>query len=68
VQVTLSYNEAARWMDGSERVDRVPLTPELFAWVGGWVEAHYRPPEKKQRIRPQSFESREGRFRNRIDE
>ena len=25
-------------MDGGESVDRVPMTPELFAWVGEYVE------------------------------
>ena len=28
-QCTLSYNEAARWMDSNERVERVPAWPEL---------------------------------------
>lgn len=61
-QATLSYNEAARWMDGGERVERTPAWIELAAWLGEWVEANYRP-EPKQRRRPKSFEGREGRFR-----
>lgn len=52
--VTASYAEAARWMDAGERVDRVPMPHELFAWVGGYVERNYRPEPKKKR-RPQSF-------------
>jgi hypothetical protein len=61
--VTLSYEEASRWMDGGENVDSVPLPPELFAWVGEFVEKHYRP-EPKKRIKPRSFvhpRDREGR-------
>ena len=59
---TLSYNEAARWMDSNERVERVPVWPELAAWMGEWVEANYRP-EPKKRQRPRSFEGKEGKFR-----
>ena len=59
---TLSYNEAARWMDGSERVERTPAWPELAAWLAEWVQANYRP-EPKKRQRPRSFEGKEGRFR-----
>jgi hypothetical protein len=61
-QVTLSYNEAARWMDGGERVERCAAWPELAAWMGEWVEANYRP-EPKKRVKPRSFEGKEGRFR-----
>ncbi len=61
---TLSYNEAARWMDSSERVERVPAWPELAAWMGEWVEANYRPEPKKRR-KPRSFEGKEGRLRER---
>jgi hypothetical protein len=61
-QATLSYNEAARWMDGGEKVDRVVAWPELVEWMGAWVEANYRP-EPKKRQRPRSFEGKEGRLR-----
>lgn len=63
-QATLSYNEAARWMDSSERVERVPVWPELVAWMGEWVEQNYRPEPKKRR-KPRSFEGKEGKFRER---
>ena len=52
--VTVSYAEAARWMDAGESVDRVPMPPELVPWVSGYVERNYRPEPKKKR-RPQSF-------------
>lgn len=61
-QATLSYNEAARWMDSNERVERVPAWHELAAWMGRWVEDNYRPEPKKRR-RPQSFEGKEGQLR-----
>jgi hypothetical protein len=51
---TVSYDEASRWMDGGESVDRVPMPPDLFGWVGEFVEKNYRFTPKK-RIRPQSF-------------
>jgi hypothetical protein len=61
-QATLSYNEAARWMDGGEKVERVVMWPELAAWMGEWVEANYRPEPKKRR-KPRSFEGKEGVLR-----
>jgi hypothetical protein len=61
-QATLSYNEAARWMDGGEKVERVPAWPELVLWMGEWVELNYRP-EPKKRQKPRSFEGKEGQLR-----
>jgi hypothetical protein len=61
-QATLSYNEAARWMDGGEKVERAVAWPELTAWMGQWVEDNYRPEPKKRR-KPRSFEGKEGRLR-----
>jgi hypothetical protein len=61
---TLSYNEAARRMDGGERVERASLWPEIAAWLAGWVEENYKP-EPKKRQRPKSFEGKEGRLRGR---
>ena len=52
--VSLSYNEAGRWLDAQERVDNVPLAPDLAAWLQAWTDEHYRPEPKKRR-RPQSF-------------
>lgn len=65
-QATLSYNEAARWMDGSERVERALAWPELAEWMAEWVERNYRPEPKKRR-RPRSFEGKEGRLRQEGD-
>ena len=63
-QATLSYHEAARWMDAGERVERTLAWPELTAWMGEWVEANFKP-EPKKRLRPRSFEGKEGRLRER---
>jgi hypothetical protein len=63
-QATLSYNEAARWMDSAERVERVGLWADMTVWMGEWVEANYRP-ERKVRQRPKSFKGKEGRLRER---
>jgi hypothetical protein len=54
VRLTVSLNEAERWFDAGHRVDGVPMPPEVLSWVGGWVEANYRP-EPKKRVRPRSF-------------
>ena len=54
VSVSLSYNEAGRWLDAQERVDNVPLQPELVEWLAAYTAEHYRP-EPKRRQRPASF-------------
>src|SRR6267378_372059 len=52
--VTVSYDEASRWMDGGEQVDSVAMPAGLFAWVGEFVEKDYRR-ERKKGIKPRSF-------------
>ena len=53
--VTVSYNEAARMMDGGARVDGVAMPAEWVPWLEEYVKKHYRPEPKKKRIRPPSF-------------
>jgi hypothetical protein len=53
--ITVSYNEAARQMDGGARVDGVPLPAEWLGWLDEYVRRHYKPEPKKKRIRPPSF-------------
>lgn len=53
--VTLSYHEAARWLDAQERVDPVPLPEPVRDWLQGFTAIHYRP-EPRQRRRPASFQ------------
>ena len=55
LDVTVSFEEAGRWMDGGHSVDSVAMPTEVFAWVGDYVEKNYRP-EPKKRIKPRSFQ------------
>jgi hypothetical protein len=52
--VSLSYNEAGRWLDAQERVDNLPLPDDVCAWLQAFNDAYYRP-EPKKRSRPASF-------------
>lgn len=45
--LTVSYHEGARWIDGGETVDGVPLPPELLPWIAQYVAENYRPEPKK---------------------
>ena len=54
LHVTASSDEATRWLDGGHAVDGVPMPPEIYAWVGDYVEKNYRPQPQK-RIKPRSF-------------
>ncbi|HJV73732.1 MAG TPA: DUF3305 domain-containing protein [Noviherbaspirillum sp.] len=54
-RVTLSYNEAARLMDGGEQVDTVPASQEIIGYLTAFVQQYYRPEPKKKRRKP-SFE------------
>ena len=54
--VSVSYEEAGRWLDAQERVDSVPLDPAVAAWLRDYTDATYRPEPRKRR-RPQSFVS-----------
>ena len=53
--VTLSYNEAARLMDGGEQVDTLPASRQVIDWLQEFIGLHYRPEAKKKRKKP-SFE------------
>jgi len=61
---TLSYNEAARRMDGGEQVERASAWPDLAAWLSEYVATNYKP-EPKRRRKPDSFKGKEGRLRER---
>jgi hypothetical protein len=48
VIVTVSYNEAARFMDGGEQVDSVRMIPEIARWVQPFVAANYKPEPRRK--------------------
>ncbi|MEP7181214.1 MAG: DUF3305 domain-containing protein [Betaproteobacteria bacterium] len=48
--VTVSYNEAARMLDGGEQVDAVPLPEVIRAWMEPFVAENYKP-EPKRKVR-----------------
>ncbi len=58
--VSVSYHEAGRWLDAQEKVDNVPLQPDLVAWLQAFTDANWQP-EKKERRRPRSFVAPEHR-------
>ena len=53
-QSTLSYDEAARWMDSNEEVQTLPMPEAIQIWLSEFVAERYKPEPKKRR-RPQSF-------------
>ena len=55
VVVTLSYNQAARMMDGGEQVDSVPLDPPIRAMLEPYTAAHYTPEVRKKHKRNDPF-------------
>lgn len=59
--VTVSYNEAARLMDGGEQVDAVPMPGEILAWMAPFVAEHYKPEPKRKVRRNDPFADRDAR-------
>ena len=57
-RICVSYNEAARLLDGGESVDTIPMSEEHAAWLQEYVNENYRP-EPKKRHRPASFKGAE---------
>ena len=55
VIVTLSYNQAARMMDGGEQVDSVALSLPLHAVLAPFVNEHYTPAPRKKHRRNDPF-------------
>ena len=53
-QVTLSYNEAGRLMDGGEIVESVPTDDITARWLAEFAQKHFVPEPRKRR-RPASF-------------
>lgn len=57
--VTLSYNEAARLMDGGEQVDTLPASATIIERLSRFTQEHYQPEVKRKRKKP-SFEGGAG--------
>ena len=57
--VTVSYNEAARLMDGGEHVDAVPMPAEILAWMAPFVTEHYKPEPRRKVRRNDPFADRD---------
>ena len=50
VLVTVSYNQAGRYMDGGEQVDGVPMLPAIAEWMRAFIAVHYKP-EPRHKVR-----------------
>jgi uncharacterized protein DUF3305 len=55
VLVTVSYNEAARFMDGGEQVDGVPMIPAIADWMRPFIATHYKPEPRRKAKRNDPF-------------
>jgi hypothetical protein len=55
VVVTVSYNQAARMLDGGEQVDAVPLPADILEWMKPFVAEHYQPEARKKLRRNDPF-------------
>jgi hypothetical protein len=63
VVVTLSYNDAARWLDAQEKVEQVGAPADVVTWMRAFADEHFVP-EPRKRKRPESFKSLQDRFGN----
>ncbi len=61
--VSLSYNDAGRWLDSQETVEQLPCPSHVAQWVAQFAEDHFVA-EPKKRKRPESFKRLEDRFGN----
>ena len=57
--VTVSYNEAARFLDAGEQVDAVPIPAALLAAMESFVAKHYQPEPRKKAKRNELYEGDE---------
>ena len=57
-RICVSYNEAARLLDGGETVDSIPMSEQHVSWLQEYVGEKYRP-EPKKRHKPASFKGAE---------
>ncbi|MEO8752210.1 MAG: DUF3305 domain-containing protein [Casimicrobiaceae bacterium] len=53
--VTVSYNQAGRFMDGGEKVDPVPMPDAIREWMAAFVAEHYKPEPRRKVKRNDPF-------------
>ncbi len=59
IAISLSYNEAGRWLDAGEAVDRVLMPEEMLPWLAEFTQLHFEPEGKKKKRGPKpSFMTR----------
>jgi hypothetical protein len=51
VLVSVSYAEGTRMLDSGEQAGGVAMPPEVHAWLGDYLRAHYEPPKDGRRRR-----------------
>ena len=61
--VSLSYNDAGRWLDSQETVEQLPCPQDVAAWMAEFAQDNFAT-EPKKRKRPESFKRLEDRFGN----
>jgi hypothetical protein len=49
VLASVSYAEGARMLDSGDPAEGVPMPREVHAWLGGYLQQHYRPPKSGRR-------------------
>jgi uncharacterized protein DUF3305 len=59
--VTVSYGEAARFLDVGEQVDAVPMPAAILAALEAFVAANYRPESRKKVKRNELYEGEDTR-------
>jgi hypothetical protein len=63
LNVSLSYNDAGKWLDAQETVEQVPCPVDIAQWIAQFAEDNFVA-EPKKRKRPESFKRLEDRFGN----
>jgi hypothetical protein len=48
VLLTVSYNQAGRYMDGGEQVDGVAMIPAIADWMRPFIAEHYKPEPRRK--------------------
>ena len=59
--VTVSYNEAGRFLDAGEQVDAVPMPAAMLAAMESFVAKHHRPEPRKKVKRNELYEGEDRR-------